>query len=259
MDNIVVSVDASGIALLELNRPASLNALSVDLIGEMKTALGELAADEKVGALIITGKGRAFCAGADLSGDLRNSTAPASPGERVAATMAREFNPLMEMIYTFPRPVVTAINGIAAGGGAGLALCSDLAVASDTASVKVVQVQQLGIAADLGANWLLQRIAGRGRAMAACLLSDTIPATTLLEWGAIWDCVPPAELLDTARGYALRLADVPAATVLATRQLIDGSSAVTYTQSIEEERLCQRELCDGPVFLDSVRRFMAKS
>ena len=259
MDNIAVSVDASGIALLELNRPAALNALSIGMLQEMRTALGELARDEGVGALIITGKGRAFCAGADLSGDLQPSTGSASPGERVAATMAREFNPLMEMIYGFPRPVVTAINGIAAGGGAGLALCSDLAVAADTASLKVVQVQQLGIVADLGANWLLQRIAGRGRALAACLLSDTIPAATLVEWGAIWDCVPPAELLDTARGYARRLTGVPAATVLATRRLVDGSSAVAYGESIEDERRCQRELCDDPVFLESVRRFMAKN
>ena len=258
MDNIAVSVDASGIALLELSRPESLNALNIELSREMRAALGDLATTEGVRALVITGKGRAFCAGADLSGDQLQSSVSGKAGELVADIMASEFNPLMEMLYTFPRPVVTAINGIAAGGGAGLALCSDLAVAADTASVKLVQVQHLGIVADLGANWLLQRIGGRGRAMAACLLSDTIPAATLLQWGAIWDCVPPGELLDTAHGYALRLARVPAATVLATRQLVDGSSAMTYPESIEDERCCQRELCDDPIFMDSVRRFMAK-
>ncbi len=257
MDCIEVTVDDDGIALLELNRPQSLNALNTALIREVRASLAEMAGDDNVRALIITGRGRAFCAGADLgSGPLQREGV--TRGERVAEVMQQEFNPMMEMIYTFPRPVITAVNGIAAGGGAGLALCSDLVVASEQAALKIVQAQQLGIAADLGANWLLQRIAGRARALGACLLADTLPAATLEAWGLVWECTPASELLERSRGYARRLADVPAATVLATRKLVDGAGAVGFQQSIEEERLCQRELCDAPVFMESVARFLGK-
>lgn len=261
MQNVTLTIEDQGIALLELNRPDALNALNAGLMQEMRAALADLAEDESIRVLIITGRGRAFCAGADLGADMfggDDAGRASSPGERVAAIMQAEFNPMMEMLYAFPRPVITAVNGIAAGGGAGLALCADLVIASEKAALKVVQVQQLGIVADLGANWLLQRIAGRARAMGACLLSDTIPAATLLEWGMVWECVPPDELLDRARDYARRLALVPASTLLATRKLVDEASQVSYAQSIEDERLCQRELCDAPVFMNSVRRFMGK-
>jgi 2-(1,2-epoxy-1,2-dihydrophenyl)acetyl-CoA isomerase len=234
-----------------------LNALNLALIQEVKTALTRLADDETVRALIITGHGRAFCAGADLGANtLSEEGEGLSPGARVAEMMQREFNPMMEMIYAFPRPVITAVNGIAAGGGAGIALCSDLVLASEKAALKVVQAQQLGIVADLGANWLLQRIGGRARAMGACLLGDTIPVTTLKEWGLVWDVAPEDELLDRARDYARRLAAVPASTVLATRKLVDEASCTNFGQSLEDERQCQAELCDAPVFMNSVRKFM---
>ncbi|MBT4518670.1 MAG: enoyl-CoA hydratase/isomerase family protein [Halieaceae bacterium] len=258
MENITLSVDDEGIALLVLNRPQALNALNVPLMQELRAALEDMAADDSVRVLIITGSGRAFCAGADLTQNALRGDEGASIGELVADSMKREFNPMMEMIYAFPRPVVTALNGIAAGGGAGLALCADLVIASEQAAIKVVQVQQLGIAADLGANWLLQRIAGRGRALAACLLADTIPAATLQEWGMVWECVPADQLLDRARDQARKLAQVPAETVLATRALVDDSSACTYIQSLEQERQCQQKLCNAPVFMELVGQFVAK-
>jgi 2-(1,2-epoxy-1,2-dihydrophenyl)acetyl-CoA isomerase len=260
MEHIVVTVDDDGIALLELDRPDALNALNPPLIQEITAALEQLAADPEVRALVLTGRGRAFCAGADLGAGVLAGEQPGdvSIGERVADVMQRELNPMMELLYAFPRPVITAVNGIAAGGGAGLALCADLVLASEEAAVKVVQAQQLGIVADLGANWLLQRISGRARAMGACLLADTIPAATLRDWGMVWECTPADELLPRAREYAKRLAAVPAATVLATRTLVDEATQRTYPQSLEDERLYQRELCDAPVFMESVQRFLGK-
>ena len=260
MEHIVVTVDDEGIALLELDRPNALNALNAALIGEVKEALAQLAADPQVRVLLLTGRGRAFCAGADLGANALSGDRPGDPsiGERVAASMQRDFNPMMDMLYNFPHPVVSAINGIAAGGGAGLALCADLVLASEEAAVKVVQAQQLGIVADLGANWLLQRISGRARAMGACLLADTIPAATLRDWGMVWECTPADELIPRAREYGRRLAAVPAATVLATRKLVDEATQRSYPQSLEDERLCQQELCDAPVFVESVQRFLAK-
>lgn len=260
MSIINLSVDDEGIAILQLNRPESLNALNTPLMREVREALATAAEDEQVRALIITGSGRAFCAGADLGVNMLRDrgSSELSIGEAVAREMAAEFNPMMEAIYNFPLPVVTAVNGIAAGGGAGLALCADVVLAAETAGLKVVQPQQLGIAGDLGINWLLSRLGGRARALGMCLLGDTVPATTLRQWGLVWDCVAPADLLDSSRDIARRLADIPPATVLATRKLVDTGYSDSLSESLDKERDTQETLCNLPVFLESVRKFQAR-
>jgi 2-(1,2-epoxy-1,2-dihydrophenyl)acetyl-CoA isomerase len=258
MQNIEITIDQQGVALLSLNRPEVLNALNVPLLDDLCQALRELAADEKLKALVVTGRGRGFCAGADLSA-LGQGAAPGdSIGQMVSAQMQSHFNPAMELLYHFPRPTICAINGIAAGGGAAIALCADIVLASRDASLKFVQVQALGIVADLGANWLLPRIAGRSRALGACLLGDSLKAAQLQEWGLVWECVDADQLLSRAMEVGSRLAAVPAATVLATRQIIDAAGKSSFTAALEQERLAQRELCDLPVFSESVARFMSQ-
>jgi 2-(1,2-epoxy-1,2-dihydrophenyl)acetyl-CoA isomerase len=258
MQNIEITIDQQGVALLSLNRPEVLNALNVPLADDLCQALRELAADEKLKALVVTGRGRGFCAGADLSA-LGQGAAPGdSIGQMVSAQMQSHFNPAMELLYHFPRPTICAINGIAAGGGAAIALCADIVLASRDASLKFVQVQALGIVADLGANWLLPRIAGRSRALGACLLGDSLKAAQLQEWGLVWECVDADQLLSRAMEVGSRLAAVPAATVLATRQIIDAAGKSSFTAALEQERLAQRELCDLPVFSESVARFMSQ-
>lgn len=254
MTAIECSVDSDGIGLLVLNRPEALNALNRDLLEEARAALAAWADDSAVRALLITGRGRAFCAGADLK-SLDRMDASVSPGESVARAMQARFNPLMVELYNFPKPVVVAVNGIAAGGGVGLALCADLVLASEQAAFKVVQVQQLGIAADLGANWLLQRAVGRSRAMAMCLLGATVPADQLLAFGAVAEVLAPDELLPRATECALALAAVPADAILATRRLVDEAPARSFEESLEDERGIQRELCDAPHFMAMVRAF----
>lgn len=258
MQNIEITIDQQGVALLTLNRPEVLNALNGPLLEDLCQALRELATDEKLKALVVTGRGRGFCAGADLSA-LGQGAAPGdSIGQMVSAQMQSHFNPAMELLYHFPRPTICAINGIAAGGGAAIALCADIVLASRDASLKFVQVQALGIVADLGANWLLPRIAGRSRALGACLLGDSLKAAQLQEWGLVWECVDADQLLSRAMEVGSRLAAVPAATVLATRQIIDAAGKSSFTAALEQERLAQRELCDLPVFSESVARFMSQ-
>ena len=213
MAAIECSVNSEGVGLLALNRPEALNALSRDLLDEALAALAAWADDSAVRALLVTGRGRAFCAGADLK-SMDNMDTTVSPGEAVARAMQARFNPLMTALYNFPKPVVAAVNGIAAGGGVGLALCADLVFASEQAAFKVVQPQQLGIAADLGANWLLQRAVGRSRAMAMCLLGATVPADQLLAWGAVAEVIPPDQLLQRATDCAQTLAAVPPEAIL---------------------------------------------
>jgi len=258
MQNIEITIDQQGVALLALNRPEVLNALNVPLLEDLCQALRELATDEKLKALVVTGRGRGFCAGADLSGVGQGAAPGDSIGQMVSAQMQSHFNPAMELLYHFRRPTVCAINGIAAGGGAAMALCADIVLASRDASLKFVQVQALGIVADLGANWLLPRIAGRSRALGACLLGDSLKAEQLQEWGLVWECVDADQLLPRALEVGSRLAAVPAATVLATRKIVDAAGESSFSAALEQERLAQRELCDLPVFSDSVARFLSR-
>ena len=255
MNYIKVEIDSEGVALLVLDRPEVLNAMHVGLMAEAIEAMQCLSVDDDVRALVVTGSGRAFCAGADLAAVADNPDADENVGERVAAQMQSHFNPFMERLYEFPKPTICAVNGIAAGGGAAVALCADVVLASSSAGLKFVQVQHLGIVADLGANWLLPRIAGRSRAMAACLLGQTIDAAQLLEWGMVLECVEPDELLPRAKELGVQLGRLPAQTVLSTRSLIDEASRESYATLLERERLAQRELCDLPVFMQSVKRF----
>lgn len=258
MQHILIE-NNKGIVTLTLNKPKVLNTLCVDLMSEVLETLEGLSADENTKALVITGSGRAFCAGADLgAGHLAESSKNGVPlGDVVASLMEDYFNPMMEAIYTFPRPVVMAVNGIAAGGGVGLALCADIVIASDNAGFKVVQPQQLGIVADLGANWLLSRLVGRSRAMAMCMTGDTVSAADFKEWGGVWSCVTAEQLLPSAIKIAEKLAAIPTATVLGTRQLVDDAPTSTFTQSLHDEKEAQRLLCSDPIFIESVMKFFA--
>ena len=258
MEHLKVNVNAHGIALLELDRPDILNVLNVALLKEMRTALESLGSREDVTALIITGRGRGFCAGADLSALAAVGVEDSSLGQQISDLMLQDFNPVMQLLYEFPRPVITAVNGIAAGGGAALALCADIVLAAQSAALKVVQVPQLGIVADLGANWLLPRMAGRSRALGACLTGDTLPAKQLYDWGLLWECVEDEALLGRAVEIAGRLSGVPSATLLATRRLVDDAWRESFSAIIERERQYQEELCDQPFFADAVAKFLAK-
>jgi 2-(1,2-epoxy-1,2-dihydrophenyl)acetyl-CoA isomerase len=258
MSNINLEVDAGGVALLTLKRPDVLNALNEALMAEVTSALGRLASDDSVKAVAITGSGRAFCAGADLGAVGNGRSGDASIGESVASVMQSHFNPFMECLYQFPKPTLCAVNGIAAGGGAALALCADIVIASREAELVFVQVPRLGIVADLGANWLLPRIAGRSRALAACLLGESIDAARLLEWGLVWECVEAEALLPRVVALGEQLGRLPPQTVLATRRLIDDAHAASYADILERERLAQRDLCDLPVFKASVERFLSE-
>jgi 2-(1,2-epoxy-1,2-dihydrophenyl)acetyl-CoA isomerase len=258
LENIQVTIDDRGIAVLELNRPDVLNVLNAPLLTEMFGALKDLGNNDDVQVLIVTGRGRGFCAGADLGGMAGAGGSAGSLGEQVSEMMLRQFNPVMELLYEFPRPVISAINGIAAGGGAAIALCADIVLASHSAALKVVQVPYLGIVADLGANWLLPRIAGRSRALGACLLGDTFTASRLHEWGLVWECVADDQLMGQAREFAVRLAQVPAEAVVATRKLVDSAPHRTFAEILEGERQYQRQLCDAPFFVESANRFLGK-
>ena len=262
MSLALTSLDATtGVATLTLNRPERLNALGFDLMDDTLAALTALARDPACKALVVTGAGKAFCAGADLSGFAEVYAEKRYPdsGMQVSEAMRERFNPLVAAFFAFPKPVVTAVNGMAAGGGAAIALAADIVLCGASGKLKFVQAQQLHIVADLGAHWLLQRLGGRVTALGATLLGETLDAARAQSLGLVWDVVADTDLLTHAQATAARLAQVPAEVVVATRALVDASPTTGFTASIETERLYQRDFCARPAFIAKIDGFLAQS
>ena len=151
------------------------------------------------------------------------------------------------------------INGIAAGGGAGIALCADVALCGTSGKFKFVQATQLGIVADLGANWLLPRMVGRGAALSGILLGETLNAERAASLGLIWEVVEDASLLARAQTHARVLAGIPREAVVATRNLVDAAFGTDFRQMLELERLQQRDLCARPELEARIESFVGGS
>lgn len=260
MRSIESTIGESGVATLVLNRPESLNALNFDLVDTLRADLLKFAASNEVRAIVITGAGRAFSAGGDLTSlaPVPQADGHVDMGRQVSDAMRDHFAPLMNTLMSFPKPIVVAINGIAAGGAAGIALCGDVILAGRAGKIKFVQTPQLGIIADLGASWLLQRSIGRQGALAAMLLGEAIGAEHAQRLGLVWEVVDDDQLAARAQVVARSLAAVPAAAVRATRQLVDTAAASTFAEMMELERLQLRDLAAAPELLARINFFLKK-
>ncbi|WP_171015976.1 enoyl-CoA hydratase-related protein [Ramlibacter sp. 2FC] len=248
-----------GITTIAFDRPETLNALTRELGEQALCALRDAAASGAK-AVVLTGTGRAFSAGADLVGF---SAVGAQGGEALAQSVGRDMreamNPLSEAIADSPIPVISAVNGPCVGGGVGIALAADVAIAARSAYFLLPQVTQLGIVPDLGATWALPRKLGRARALGASLLGERIDAERAEAWGLIWKCVDDAALMDEAMAIARQLARSPSAAVRATRALIDAAPSATLHTQLEQERLCQVEFVGSAFFREAVARFVTVS
>lgn len=249
---------ADGVAELTLNRPKSLNSLNKTLIDEVRAALAALKSDDSVRALILTGAGRGFCAGADLADSGFPNEEGRSPGEQTAHSMLIGFNPMGLEVAQFPKPVVVAVNGVCAGGGVGLALAGDIVLAGRSAYFVQVFGPKLGIVPDVGTTWFAPRLIGRARARAMALLGDRLPAEKAAEWGLILEVHDDDKLMEAARAYAARLAKGPRAGFARIKEVLDVSLDNTLEQQLEVERLAQRELCDSADFREGVIAFLQK-
>lgn len=251
---------ADGIAVITLAQPANMNALSIPLQQELRHALAAVAAQAETGearALILTGSGRAFCSGADLSG-----MASVGEGETLgqgAARMMRELtNPIIEDLQQLPVPVVAAVNGAAAGAGVSLALAADIVLAGRSAYFLLPFMPNLGIVPDLGATWMLPRLIGRARSMGLALLGDRLPAERAVAWGLIWECVDDDALMGQARALAERLAQAPAHAALEVRRAFAVADRSDLTAQLEYEAARQQVLIDKDSFREGVRAFLEK-
>ncbi|MBC7726184.1 MAG: enoyl-CoA hydratase/isomerase family protein [Microbacteriaceae bacterium] len=246
------------VAVLTLNVPERLNPLTNALQHSLCRALADLAEARSVRAVVLTGAGRAFCAGADLSAGFAPDGSGRSRGQQAADTMHTLTNRMVRDLRALPLPVVCAVNGVAAGGGLGLALAGDVVLAARSAYFYMPFMARLGIVPDVGSTWFYQRLLGTGRATALTLLADRLPAEKAAAWGLIWDCVDDAQLMTEAMAIARRLAALPAHAALETRAAFDAAAGHTLTEQLAYEAERQRELLDRPEFAEGVQAFLEK-
>jgi len=257
-DILEKEISESGVLTLRMNRPEVLNSLNSDIVFALIDALSDAAKDDNVRAIVLTGNGRGFCAGADLAGGNWPSEEGMSPGDITANSMEIGFNPLARAVVDSPKPVITAINGMAAGGGVGLALSGDLVLAAESAKFKLVFAQQLGIIPDVGASWLVPNLVGRARANGLALLGDNLTAHKALEWGMVWEVHPDDQLVAKAQEYAERLAQGSITGMKATVRAHDKAMIQSIHDHLDFEKEEQRHYTNQPVFFEGVKAFIEK-
>jgi 2-(1,2-epoxy-1,2-dihydrophenyl)acetyl-CoA isomerase len=246
------------VALIVLDNPARRNPMSVAFQRGLRELLGQVRADRSVRALVITGEGRGFCAGADLSlVELADGDGPGA-GERARDEMHALSNALILDLRDLPVPVVAAVNGACVGGGVGLALAADVVLAARSAYFYLPFIPRLGLVPDLGTTTFLQRLAGQGRAMALTLLGDRLPAERAAEWGVVWACVDDGALREEALAVARRLARLPAHGAIEARRIFEAAARNSLREQLAYEAERQRELSNRPTFVEGVRAFLEK-
>ena len=240
------------IGIITLNDPATLNAAGVDLMDGLRSAFDAFVADPEVRAIVLTGEGRGFCSGANLSGGGRITDTPGGPNQ----SLLKVYNPFVSAVRKSPKPLVAAVNGVAAGVGASLALVCDLIVAGESAYF-LQAFRRIGLVPDGGATYLLPRLVGKARAMELTLLGEKLPAATALEWGMINRCVPDAELMPTAMALATQLADGPISLGY-TRNLIWASLDAAWHDQVEAEAYVQGDAGRTEDAREGIRAFVEK-
>jgi 2-(1,2-epoxy-1,2-dihydrophenyl)acetyl-CoA isomerase len=227
------------IGVITLSDPGALNAAGLDLMDELRTAFEDFAYGDQVRSIVITGEGRGFCSGANLTAGNGGRAPSAASLNGPNEALLRTYNPFVSAVRKSPKPLVSAVNGVAAGVGVSLALMGDLIVAAESAYF-LMAFRRIGLVPDGGATWLLPRYLGKARAMELMLLGEKLPARTALEWGLINKCVPDGELMEAAMGYARALADGPASLGL-TRNLIWEALDAPWHLQLEAEAFGQGE------------------
>ena len=243
------------VALVTLNRPQALNSFTRQMHHDLWAALDMAEADSKIRALVVTGAGRGFCAGADLS-EFDFAPGPdlikrADPGP----VIDQAFNPTARRLQNLRMPTIAAVNGVAAGAGASLAMCCDIALASPAASF-IQAFSKIGLIPDAGGSWLLVERLGMARAMALAMTGDKLSADKAKEWGLIWDVAEDS--VAAALALAERLAVMPTKALVSTRQLLRDAGTRSFTQHLDVERDTQSAMGRTHDYIEGVNAFLQK-
>ena len=252
-EHILFALD-DGIARLTFNRPDRLNSFNDAMHVEVRDALARVRGDASARVLLITGAGRGFCAGQDLSD--RAVSAGDAPVD-LGASIERNYKPLVLGLRALPVPVICAVNGVAAGAGANLAFACDIVIAARSASF-IEAFSRLGLIPDTGGTYFLPRLAGTARAMGMAMLGDKIGAEQAAAWGLIWQCVDDAELPVLADKLAAHFALAPTRGLARTKQALYASAGNTLESQLDIERDLMRELGASGDYREGVAAFMGK-
>ncbi|MER2533815.1 MAG: enoyl-CoA hydratase-related protein [Rhizobiaceae bacterium] len=255
-----IEISRSGpVARISLNRPETLNALRRETFKALTDAVAALSADRAVRALVLTGSGRAFSSGADLSDPMMGSHLPREEQPAVCAQVLDTLmNRAMRAIRNAPFPTVAAVNGIAAGGGVGLALAADIVVAARSARFVQTFTPKLGLIPDLGSTWHLARHLGRARALGLVLTGEPIDGEKAAALGLIWKCVADEELAAEADRLAVHLANGPTGAQVTARRLVDAAFLHDFDAQLDAERDAQASLVAGDDVNEAMRAFKEK-
>jgi 2-(1,2-epoxy-1,2-dihydrophenyl)acetyl-CoA isomerase len=245
---------AGGIARITLNRPDRLNSFNTAMHAELREALAQVKADTTLRVLLLTGAGRGFCAGQDLAD---RAVAPGGAPVDLGASIEMNYRPLVLALRELPLPVVCAVNGVAAGAGANIALACDIVIAAKSASF-IQAFCKIGLIPDSGGTYFLPRLVGSARAMGLALLGDKLPAATAAEWGLIWQCVDDMELKPAVEVLLAHLAQAPTRGLAATKRALQASASSTLHAQLDLERDLQRELGYSADYREGVAAFGAK-
>jgi 2-(1,2-epoxy-1,2-dihydrophenyl)acetyl-CoA isomerase len=253
MSSILVSLEA-GVLAVTLNRPEKLNAFNPEMHGLLRKALERALDEPGVRAVLLTGAGRAFCAGQDLSErDVKPGAAPTD----LSVSIGSYYNPLVRRLRALPKPIVCAVNGVAAGAGANIAFACDLVLAARSASF-VQAFAKIGLLPDSGGTYFLPRLAGTARAMGLSLLAEKLSAEDAERWGLIWKTIDDAQLMDEARALARRLADGPTRGYGLIKKALYASAGNSLESQLDLERDLQREAGFSEDYREGVSAFLQK-
>ena len=257
-ENTVLYSTNGAVALVTLNRPQALNSFTRQMHRDLWEALDRIEADSSIRACVITGAGRGFCAGADLA-EFDFEPGPdlvrrADPGP----VIQEAFNPTVRKLQALRVPTVAAVNGVAAGAGASLAMTCDLAVASPKASF-IQAFSKIGLVPDAGGSWFLVKRLGLARALGAAMLGDKMSASDAKEYGMIWDvCGEGEDCVEAAMKLAHKLAAMPTRAMVATRQLLRAAASNDLEQQLDLERDTQSALGKTHDYIEGVMAFREK-
>jgi len=252
MSDILLTESRHGVLVLTLNRPDRLNALNLDLIAALNDGFAAAAEDRDVRAVLLIGAGRGFCAGADLA-----QITGAGPKLDLGEVVEAYYNPLVRKMRALPKPIVSAVNGVAAGAGMNLALGGDVIIAAASANFTQAFVR-IGLLPDAGGTYFLPRIVGDARARAMAMLGETLSAEQALEIGLIWKCFPDEVFAAEALTLATNLAAKPPRSLAAMKRAFNASAGNSLDAQLDLERDAQRELGYSADFAEGVGAFLQK-
>lgn len=254
-DNIEFDING-GVAILKLNRPDSLNSFNGAMHADVQAALALVADDETVRVLVLTGNGRGFCAGQDLSDA---AVAPDSQGNMpdLGDMVDKYYNPLIRRLTTLEKPVICAVGGVAAGAGANIAFACDIVIAAHSANF-IESFAKLGLVPDSGGSWILPRLVGMARAKGLAMLGPKISAKQAVDLGLIWQAVADDDLLPTTLALAEQMAASPTRGFALTKQAFNASASNSLDEQLELEKELMRQAGQTYDYKEGVNAFLEK-